>query len=599
MIFGIISVKMNEKIRNILAKIPEKPGTYQMLDDTGKIIYVGKAKNLKKRVSSYFVGVHDEKTTRLVQNIRDLTYIITNNEKEAFLLELSQIKEHLPKYNIRLTSDSSYPYIEITNERHPIIRTTRMVKKRTSNHFGPYPNAYHASETVRLLDTIFPFRKCSKFPKTVCLYYHIKQCLGPCEHEVDELTYKEIIKKVRSFLLGNTRDIIDEYTKKMLFHSEKMEYEKAKDFLDLITAIKKTTEQQQVIFNDTLDRDILGFIAYDNYISINILFMRAGKLLFSTSKIFTYFGEVEDIVLTFLAQFYEQQPLPQELLLPHGYDYGMFKDVFGKIVTIPQRSRKVKLVNIALENAKTHLNNNLPSFLHQENKTINALTEIEKLLKIESIRRIDVFDNSHFSGHNKVSVMVVFLNGLPEKKEYRKYKIQSTKHGDDYQMMKEVIYRRYQAMLLDDLPKPDLIVVDGGIIQLRAARDVLKELNLSIRIIGLKKNDKHKTESIIDDSENEIKLTKGSNLYSFLYRIQEEVHRFAIAYQRNIATKSIFSSILDTIPLVGKATKEKLLKKYKSLDNIKNATRDELREMKIREEAIDNIYFALNQKRED
>jgi excinuclease ABC subunit C len=586
---------MKENIKEKLKKLPDKPGTYQMLDKSGKIIYVGKAKNLKKRVSSYFVGAHDEKTTRLVQNIYDLSYIITNTEKEAFLLELSQIKKHLPKYNIQLTSDSTYPYIEVTDERHPIIRITRDVLNKKGNIFGPYPNAFYANETVRLLDQIFPFRKCSKFPKKVCLYYHIKQCLGPCEYEVPKNTYKDLVKQVRSFLSGNTKDFIDKYTQIMTEYSEKLEFEKAKEYRDIITAIKKTTEQQQVIFNDDYDRDIINFVAYDNYVSINILFMRKGKLLFSKSKIFSYFGQVEEVLLTYLAQFYDQNPLPQEILLPFGYNYDLFFEVFGNIIFTPQRGRKVRLLEIAFENANNHLNNNLPSFLNKENKTIGALSELESLLNISSIKRIDAFDNSNISGQNLVSAMVVFVNGLPDKNEYRKYKIKTTKTSDDYQMMKEVIYRRYFSVLMDGLEKPDLIIVDGGLIQVRAAKQVLNELNLDIDVIGLKKNSRHKTEAIITQFENEITLDKHANLYSLLYKIQEEVHRFAISFQRNVAHKSIYGSILDTIPKVGKVTKNKLLKKYKTLENIKNAPRAELKELRINEETIDNLYIALSQ----
>jgi excinuclease ABC subunit C len=584
---------MNEKINAKLKALPEKPGTYQMLDKTGKIIYVGKAKNLKRRVSSYFVGVHDEKTTRLIKDIDDLTFIITSNEKEAFLLELGQIKKLLPKYNIRLTSDSTYPYIEVTNERHPIIRTTRDIKRKKGNIFGPYPNAFYANETVKLLDTIFPFRKCSKFPKKVCLYYHIKQCLGPCEFLVTEETYKDLIKKVRSFLMGNTKEFIDEYTEKMNRHAEMLEFEKAQEYKDLIIAIRKTTEQQQVIFNDSLDRDIINFLTYDNYISINILFMRNGKLLFSKSKIFAYYGAVEEVLLTYLAQFYETNPLPKELILPYGYNYELFKEIFGDIIVEPQRGRKVRLLEMALENATSHMNNNLPVFLNKENKTIVALKELEEILAIDSIKRIDIFDNSHTSGSNKVSAMVVFTNGLPDKNEYRKYKIKTTETADDYAMMKEVLYRRYQAVLMEGLDKPDLIIVDGGLIQLRAGKAVLNDLNLQIPLIGLKKNDRHKTEAIITDAEVEIPLDKSSNLYSLLYKMQEEVHRFAISFQRNVASKAIYGSILDTIPKVGEVTKNKLLKKYKTLDNIKNASREELKMLKISEEAIDNIYMAL------
>lgn len=585
---------MTEKLREKIKKLPNKPGTYQMRDRKGNIIYVGKAKNLKNRVSSYFVGAHDDKTTRLVRDIEDFTYMITGSEKEAFLLELSQIKQYLPKYNIQLTDNKTYPYIEVTDEEHPIIRVTRNVNKNKPNIFGPYPNASYAAEVVRLLDSIFPFRKCSKFPKKVCLYYHLGQCLGPCEYEVKPDTYKELIKRVRSFLSGNTKEFIQEFKAKMLFHSQNLEFEKAQEYLDLITAIEKTTEKQQVIFNDNKDRDIINFVDYDNYLSVNILFMRNGRVLLSKSKILTYYGQVEDVLLTYLAQFYEQQPLPDEILLPSGYDYELFLEILDHTIFVPQRGKKVRLLDMAFANAKNHLTNNLQAYLSKENKTIHALKELEDILEVDSIKRIDAFDNSNISGQNLVAAMVVFTNGLPDKKEYRKYKIKTVDTGDDYHMMKEIIYRRYLAVVLDDLDKPDLIIVDGGLIQLRAAKQVLNELNLDYNVIGLKKNNRHKTEAIVTKDEREIVLDKHSNLYTLLYRIQEEVHRFAIAFQRNVAGKKIYASILDTIPKVGKATKDKLLKKYKNLENIRTAPREELKAMRISEEAIDNIYLALS-----
>ena len=585
---------MNEQLRRKLDTLPQKPGTYQMRNRKGKIIYVGKAKNLKNRVSSYFVGAHDNKTTRLVQEIEDLTYVITQSEKEAFLLELTQIKQYLPKYNIQLTDNKTYPYIEVTDEEHPIIRVTRNVNRKKKNVFGPYPNASYATQTVRLLDSIFPFRKCNKFPKKVCLYYHIGQCLGPCEYQVSKETYQTLVKQVRSFLSGNTKEFIQDFREKMVMHASRLEFEKAKEYRDLITAIEKTTEKQQVIFNDHLDRDIIHFVDYDHYLSINILFMRNGRVLMSKSKILPFYQSKEEVLLTYLAQFYETQPLPDEILLPKGYDYSLFNEILDNRIFIPQRGRKVRLLDMAFENATNHLNNNLHTYLSQEKKTIHALSELEKLLGLFAIRRIDAFDNSNISGQNLVAAMVVFTNGLPDKNQYRKYRIKTVDTGDDYRMMKEIIYRRYLAVSLDDLEQPDLIIVDGGLVQLRAAKEVLNELNLDYEVIGLKKNERHKTSAIITKDEREIVLDKHSNVYGLLYRIQEEVHRFAITYQRQVAGKKIYASILDTIPKVGKVTKDKLLKKYRNLENIKQASREELRDLKISEEAIDNIFLALH-----
>ncbi len=567
-----------------------------MLDKTGKIIYVGKAKNLKNRVSSYFVGVHDDKTTRLVKDIFDLKYIITTSEKEAFILEINQIKKHRPKYNIQFMGDNTYPYIEITDEKHPKLIISRNIKKNRKNCFGPFPDSKSANQTLKVLNIIFPFRKCDKLPKKVCFYYFIKQCLGPCEYIVDQNVYKEMRKKVRSFLSGNIKEYIDLYKNKMDKHAKNLEFEKANELKNLIAAIIKTTEKQQVVFNDNLNRDIINYVAYDNYVSVNILFMRQGRLLFAKSKIFTFYLNPEEVLLNYLVEFYEKNIIPNEIILPHGYDYQIFNDVLNTTVFTPRRGRKLKLLEMAKVNAEEHLNNNLASFLRRENKTIGAISDLEKLLKVDIIKRIDVFDNSNTSGMDLVSAMVVFTNGLPDKKQYRKYKIKTVDKSDDYHIMQEVIYRRYQNVLLEDLEKPDLIIVDGGIHQVNAAKEILQNLKLEITIIGLKKDRFHKTNSIITADNQEIGLDKRSNVYSLLYRIQEEVHRFAINFHRNVAGKSIYSSILDTIPKVGKVTKDKLLRKYKNLNNIKKASRDELKALKISEEAIDNLYLALNDK---
>ncbi len=584
---------MNDTIKNKLKTLPEKPGTYQMLNKSGQIIYVGKAKNLKRRVGSYFVGVHDEKTTRLVKDIVDFRYIITNSEKEAFLLEITQIKKHIPKYNIQLTGDNSYPYIEITKETYPRLRITRNVSKNRKNCFGPFPDASSANQTLKVLDTIFPFRKCPKLPKKTCLYYFIHQCLGPCEYEVDLEEYKKMAREVRRFLSGNTKEYIDLYQEKMLEHSEKLEFEKASEYRNLIHAIEKTTEQQQVIFQDNKNRDIIHFVTYDNYICVNMLFMRQGRLLFSNSKIMPYYLSLEEVLLTYLAQHYETNLIPDEILLPDGFDFDIFPDVLGDIITIPKRGKKIKLLEMAWKNANEHMENNLRSYLNKENRTIAALTELEGLLGLDSIKRIDAFDNSNTAGKDRVSAMVVFENGLPSKKQYRKYKIKTVENGDDYHMMQEVLYRRYQNVLVEELDRPDLIIVDGGIHQLRAGKEVLNTLHLDIPIIGLKKDDRHRTDSIITWEETDIALEKQSNVYSLLYRIQEEVHRFAIQFHRNVAGKSIYASILDTIPKVGKTTKDKLLRKFKNLENIKSASREELRSLRISDEAIDNIFLAL------
>lgn len=585
---------MNKKIIEKLRQLPEKPGTYQMLNKAKQIIYVGKAKNLKQRVSSYFRGVHDLKTTLLVNDVEDFTFIITKSEKEALLLEISQIKKHLPKYNIQFIGSNSYPYIEITDELYPRLRITRSIKNKNNKYcFGPFPDVSSARNTLKVLNAIFPFRKCVKLPKKTCLYYSINQCLAPCEFEIDPFEFTKMKQDVKKFLSGKTKSYIDKYKEKMEYYSNKLEYEKALEYKNLIYAIEKTTEKQQVIFLDDLNRDILNFVTYDNYLAINILFMRQGRLLFSTSKILSYYLGIDDVLSTYLIDYYDKNLIPDEIILPYGYDWSLLNEFYGKTITTPRKGRKYKLLEMAKENAKLYMESNLKKYLDKENKTIIALENLESILKLDNIKRIDIFDNSNISGQYLVSAMVVFENGLPNKNEYRKYRIKTVNNSDDYHMMQEVIYRRYQNLLVENLTHPDLIIVDGGIHQLRAAKDVLNKLNLDIPVIGLIKDNHHKTKSILAWDESEILLDRHSFVYSLLYNMQEEVHRFAIKYHRLVAGKAIYASILDSIPKVGKATKEKLLKKYKTLDKIKSAPREELRSLRISNEAIDNIYLAL------
>jgi len=585
---------MNNKIKEKLKQLPEKPGTYQMLNQSNQIIYVGKAKNLKRRVSSYFRSIHDSKTTLLINDIEDFTFIITKSEKEALLLEISQIKKNLPKYNIQFIGNNTYPYIEITDEIYPKLRITRNIKNKNNKYyFGPFPDSTSANQTLKVLNNIFPFRKCSRLPKKVCLYYSINQCLGPCEFDIDPKKFEKMKLDVKRFLSGKTKKYIDEFKAKMEYYSSNLEFEKALEYKNLIYAIEKTTEKQQVIFLDDLNRDIINFVIYDNYIGINILFMRQGRILFSTSKILSYYLNIDDVLTAYLIDYYDKNLIPDEIILPFSYDYSVLNEFYGKIITTPQKGRKYKLLEMAKENAKLYMELNLKKYLDKENKSIIALKKLEEILGLVNIKRIDIFDNSNISGQYLVSAMVVFENGLPNKNQYRKYRIKTVNNSDDYHMIQEVIYRRYQNVLADNLVRPDLIIVDGGIHQLRAAKDVLNNINLDVPIIGLIKDDHHKTKSILTWDELEILLDRHSNVYSLLYNMQEEVHRFAIKYHRNIINKSIYASILDSIPKVGKATREKLLKKYKNLVKIKMASREELRNLRISNEAIDNICLAL------
>jgi len=587
---------MNALIKEKLALLPELPGSYQMRDASGKIIYVGKAKNLKNRVHSYFVGSHDAKTTRLVQDIADFTYLVTASELEAFLLELSLIKQNTPRYNIMLMDDKTYPYIELTNETHPKIGITRKFSKKNKNIFGPYPDATSARETVDLLNRIFPLRKCATLPKKVCLYYHMGQCLGPCIDESVKAQYPEILAKIKQFLSGNNTDLLKELKKKMNDHAENLEYEKAQELKLLIASLEKTTEKQQVIFPDLKDRDIFNYAANDSYMSITTLFMRHGRIVMSESPIFEYFQTEEETFLDYLGQFYEKNPLPQEVLLPPQVDYSLLESLLSGRELVPSRGPKVKLLQMAKENAQLQLDNHLDLFLRKFSQTIGAAEVLGKTLGMPAPKRIEAFDNSNTQGTHPVSSMVVFTNGLADKKEYRKYQVKSVTGPDDIGTMREIVYRRYQRMLMEgSKDAPDLIVMDGGLNQVHACKEILSELYLNLPVIGLQKDSDHHTDAIIGLDEQLIPIDRHSRLYVFLSKIQDEAHRFAITYHRSLQSKQIYASILDSIPKIGPQSKQKLLEKFRTIENIRKSTDDELKSLGLTKEAVQNLRIALTE----
>ncbi len=588
---------MNEAIRAKLQSLPEMPGSYQMLDQNNQIIYVGKAKNLKNRIKTYFVGSHDEKTTRLVRDIIDFRYLVTQSELEAFLLEISLIKEHRPKYNVMLMDDKTYPYIEITHEKYPKIIMTRKVTKKNRFLFGPYPNVMSARDTVDLLNRIYPLRKCQTLPKKGCLYYHIGQCLGPCVYPVPEEETSRIVEEIRQFLSGNTTYLLAKLNKKMVEHADKMEYEKAKEIKDLIASVDKTTQKQQIIFADQKDRDIINYYDNGEFLAITILFMRHGKIVFSDTSIHDFFDEPVETLLAFLAQFYDKHLMPSEVLLPQSLSSDLLNNIFENKYLIPKRGDKLKLINTAYENAKIYLETNLQIHLQKLKRTLGAVDSLAKKIGLDSIKRIEAFDNSNTQGTQPVSAMVVFINGLPDKKSYRKYQVKSISGPDDYGTMREIIYRRYQRLLMEGLSeKPDLIIMDGGLGQVRACKEILSTLFLDIPVIGLQKDSFHKTDAIIGLNEEIISLDRHAPLYVFLTKVQEEAHRFAITYHREKQSKQIFASILDQIPLIGKISKQKLLEKYKTIEAIKNASDQELKALGIKESAIENLKIALLKK---
>jgi len=573
-------------LKDKIALLPTEPGCYLMRSESDEVIYVGKAKNLKNRVKSYFTGAHNEKTTRLVSEIRDFNYVLTNSERESLILENNLIKQYLPKYNIRLVDDKTYPYIELTEEEHPKLQVVRQ-KEIKGRVFGPYPNVYAARETVRLLNRLYPFRKCDTLPKKACLYYHIGQCLAPCIHP--EVDYQNTIKDLTKFLKGDTKDVLQRLNEEMNQASDLMQFEKAIELRDMIQHIEATTEKQIINLNDFKDRDAISYAYSKDDISLAILVMRQGKIIDHHQVVFAYAGEVIDNVLSYLQQFYENQ-LPDELLFSERFNPDDVEPFFGKKAIIPKIGDKKKVVDLASKNADYDLEHHFMLYRHRDEKRQKALDDLSELVKTD-VKWIDIFDNAQLFGTAPISACVVFKDNAFDKKSYRKYHLQTTTN-DDYQAMKEVTYRRYQKALLENLELPDLILVDGGKGQLNAAQEVLDSLGMKIAIAGLKKNSKHTLEALVYQGEV-IPLLKQSELYKFLLKLSEEVHRFAITFHRETRKKKAKTSILDDIKGLGDKRKKLLLSHFTSIDAIKEASIEELKSLGIPEHVCKTIKEEL------
>lgn len=576
---------MNETIKNKLALLPDQPGCYLMKDRQGTIIYVGKAKILKNRVRSYFTGSHDGKTQRLVSEIEDFEYIVTSSNIEALILEMNLIKKHDPKYNVMLKDDKTYPYIKLTNERHPKLITTRKVKRDKGKYFGPYPNVQAANETKKLLDRIYPLRKCSTLPDRVCLYYHLGQCLAPCVNEVKEETYKEIVDEITKFLNGGYKEIKQELSKKMEEAAENLEFERAKEYRDQILNIEATMEKQKITMTDFTDRDVFGYSVDKGWMCVQVFFIRAGKLIERDVSMFPIYNEPEEEFLTFLGQFYLKPNhfKPKEILLPEKADNELAEQLLQLKIIQPKRGTKKDLVKLAEKNASIALKEKFALIERDEERTIKAVENLGAAMGIYTPHRIEAFDNSNIQGTNPVSAMVVFIDGKPDKKEYRKYKIKTVQGPDDYESMREVIRRRYGRALREELPLPDLVIIDGGKGQIEAARDILEnELGVMIPIAGLAKDEKHKTSQLLAGNPLEVvPLTRNSQEFYLLQRIQDEVHRFAITFHRQLRGKSTFQSILDDISGIGPKRKKQLLRHFGSMKKMKEATIEEIIQLGI------------------
>ena len=580
-----------------LSLVPHLPGCYLMKNKDNIVIYVGKSKNLKNRLSSYFQREHTGKTMMLVREIDHFEYIVTNTEMESLLLEINLIKKYNPKYNILYRDDKSYPYIELTNDKVPTLRIIRRinVKKVKNNLFGPYPNVGAARKVVEILNRIYPLRKCKTYEKRECLYYHIGQCLGYCTHEVDENKIKEMKSEIISFLNGNTKVLTDRITEKMKISSDNLDYEKALEYKELLNYINITTEKQKVDLDNSVNIDVASYYTKDNYISIQILFIRGGKLLDRNRNIFPMIDTEEEEFSRYLSEFYNKNvSMPKEVLVPDNLNKEVFEEVFKIKFMTPIKGEKKKILDLAYDNARIYYEEQMTYIKRDEDKITNALEELKDKLKLDSVDRIELFDNSNLFGTFNVSGKVVFVDGKPSKNDYRKFKITNDKN-DDYGTMREVIYRRYFRVLKDGLVKPSLVIVDGGLGQINVAREVINELGLDIPVCGLKKDDKHATNVLLGfDPVVEIPIDKRSDLFLLLTKMQTEVHNFTISYHKQIRSKGALSTVLDNIEGIGEVRKNKLLKKYKTISKMNEASLEELEEILPKDTAITFKEFLDN-----
>lgn len=585
-----------QHIENKLKLLPDLPGCYMMKDINSRIIYVGKAKNLKNRVRSYFKSSHEGKTAKLVSEIRDFETIITSTDKEAFLLEITLIQKHKPYYNIKLKRGTGYPYIKITHEKDPQLKIVSQVKKDGGYYFGPYPNVYAATETLQLLQKVYPLRRCNGYQKRPCLYYHMGQCLGACFKEVPQSEYEKQIKKIKSFLNGNVSKIKKELEQKMETASENLEFERAAEIRDQIHYVEMTVEKQKIISNDNTPRDLFAFYMNKGWLSLQIFSIRQARLMKREKRLFPCIDTPEAELESFILQFYNQKNriLPKEILIPSGMDKETLSEILGIPVKTPQRGQKRDLLEMAQKNAKLVLEEKFRLLKLDERKTTGAMNEITDALGLPNGHRIEAFDHSHLQGEDLVSAMVCFIDGRPEKTEYRKYKLKNVDHADEAASTREVIYRRYSRLLKEKANLPDLILMDGASIQINAAVDVLhNQLGIDIPVAGMVKNDRHKTADLMTENDEKIGLDPKSEGFYLLQRIQDEVHRFAITFHRQVRSKNSLASRLERIQGVGPKTRIKLLRNYGSLKNISAASVEDLESLGISKKVAQTIKLSL------
>ena len=566
-------------LKEKLKTIPHLPGSYQMRNINNTVIYVGKAKDLYKRVNSYFKGNVTGKTAKMVSEVVDFTYITTSTEQEAFILELNLIKEYDPKYNILLKDDKSYPYIEYISKPYPKLKVSRYLNVKRKDKkllFGPYPNAYAARKIVNLINRLYPLKKCEGMPKDVCLYFHIGECLGYCSKKIDKEALDKMEKDILEFLRGNDKILIDKIMEKINTFSNMLNFEAALELKKELDYIKVVLDKQKVELHDYINRDVISYYLDEGIVSVQILFVRNGKIVGGNNDKFYLISDILDEVNSYILKFYERHEVPKELLVEKDLSAEIIGNILGTKVVAPEKGKKKNLLNMAKENAKIALEQEITIIKNDEKRSVLANDELRKLLNMEVLNRIDSFDNSNLFGTYAVSGMVVFKNGKPAKKEYRKYKV-SVDKNDDYNTMREVVYRRYYRCMVEQSEMPDLILVDGGVSQINACKSVLDELHLNIKVCGLRKDDHHRTNELVDgDTLNTIEIPRMSDVFHYLTRIQDEVHRYTITYHKTLRDKGSIGSLLDNIDGIGSVRKKELIKKYGSVKKMGEASVEEL-----------------------
>lgn len=580
-----------EEIHNKLALLPDLPGCYIMRNSENEIIYIGKAKNLRSRVKSYFQQKHEGKTALLVADIDHFEFIVTKTNKESLLLEISLIKQYQPKYNIKLKQGTMYPYLKVTNEKDPQLIITSIVEEDGGVYFGPYPHVYAATETQQFIQKVYPLRKCARNSKRACLYYSMGQCIGCCDHEITKEEYAAQIKKISRFLNGEVKEIKQNLVEKMHDAAERLDFEQAADYRDQIRYIETTVEKQTIMSRDYTNRDVFAFFMDKGWLSIQVFLLRQSTVIKREAALFPCYGTPEDELLSFIMQFYQEQNhiLPKEILVPKGIDTELLSETLETVVRIPKRGNKKSMLDLATTNSELALNEKFLLIERSKHKTVGAIQELSEALGIAYIETIEAFDHSNIQGTNPVSAMVVYKDGKPERKAYRKYKIKTVEGSHEFATTQEVIRRRYTRLLREQKPLPDLILMDGGKIQVRAAKEVLEdELGLNIPIAGMVKDNKHRTASLLFNDEL-VALDSRSQAFHLVQRIQDEVHRFAITFHRQVRGKNSFSSQLDQVEGVGPKTRNKVLKHFKTMKRMREADLEEFQKLGIPLKVAENI----------